>query len=295
MKDTDIGIDYSLGTANRDPDTEIHYGIISAHSLDPYALDCFEPEYGDPTCPKCGERAVDFDCEKHDNYDEYFGGCSDYVCESCHLVFDTWDCFPEEALGSTYNEGDTVLWWDNYNDVHVYKSPHYTYAQYCSPCAPGAGHLDHPRSPNSGAPKTYCLGPEWFENDEAPYPIYNVETGELLPSDQISSLHYKKETHVKITTWFPFDEKDLDELRSALIGKAITNVKVNDWDEDPTLPGRSSKLVLELSDGLEMEFEGNCTGSILCHGTLIIKELTQDNSPLIKKESTRSEPKGERS
>jgi hypothetical protein len=28
--------------------------------------------------------------------------------------------------------------------------------------------------------ETYCLGVEWFEDDKAPYDIYDVETGELV-------------------------------------------------------------------------------------------------------------------
>lgn len=47
-----------------------------------------------------------------------------------------------------------------------------------APCAPGAGYLSNP-CPDG--PKTYCFGHDWFENDVAPYPVYRVDTGELVP------------------------------------------------------------------------------------------------------------------
>jgi hypothetical protein len=59
----------------------------------------------------------------------------------------------------------------------VLKSPYYTYANYCSPCVPGAGNLD---DIVEGEVKTYCFGHDWFEEEKAPYPVYSVATGELI-------------------------------------------------------------------------------------------------------------------
>jgi hypothetical protein len=54
----------------------------------------------------------------------------------------------------------------------VVKSPFYTYAQFCSPCVPGAGNLDNPMAEGV---KTYCLGHDWFEGGVAPYPVWRVD------------------------------------------------------------------------------------------------------------------------
>lgn len=47
----------------------------------------------------------------------------------------------------------------------------WTFAQFCSPCVPGAGSLDNPVE--DGA-KTYCLDHDWFDGGVAPYPVFRV-------------------------------------------------------------------------------------------------------------------------
>lgn len=64
---------------------------------------------------------------------------------------------------------------DAAGDLFLTKAPYYTHAQFCSPCAPGAGHLENPCP---SGPKTYCLGRDWFEAGAAPYPVYAVDTNE---------------------------------------------------------------------------------------------------------------------
>jgi hypothetical protein len=51
------GIDYSLGQANRDPETGIHYGVINANRI-PHIWDDAEPEYH-KGCPHCGNDLDD--------------------------------------------------------------------------------------------------------------------------------------------------------------------------------------------------------------------------------------------
>lgn len=63
------------------------------------------------------------------------------------------------------------------SDVMIVKSPYYTFARYCSPCVPGAGNLN---SADPEGVKTYCLGHDWFEGGKAPYPVYRVDTNELV-------------------------------------------------------------------------------------------------------------------
>lgn len=159
MKVTDPGIDYGAGEANRDPATGIRYGIIPLRSLDEWAPGEFDPDYGDPHCPHCGEELT-AECET-DNGDEY-------RCPACGEVEDAELCYAEEPNSWTYVRDGYALQLDEHGDVWVFQSPYTTRAQYCSPCAPGAGYL---LNPCDTGPRTYCLGPEWFEDEEAPYPI----------------------------------------------------------------------------------------------------------------------------
>ena len=176
---TDKGIDYSLGTANRDPETGISYGVIPLADLGEYAIEDFEPDYGEPHCPKCGNEAQDIDDieEDTDTWEHEPHGCDDYVCPDCKYVFDSQWAFGDEPVAHTYEQNGYAASLDSYNDVFILKSPYFTHAQFCSPCAPGAGYLSNP-CPDG--PKTYCFGHDWFEGGKAPYPVYSIETGELV-------------------------------------------------------------------------------------------------------------------
>jgi len=82
-----------------------------------------------------------------------------------------------EPIGWQY-EGDGYQLVDCLDsDVMVLKSPYYTFTMFCSPSVPGTGDLNNPVE---GGVKTYCLGNDWFEDSEAPYPIYSVETGLIV-------------------------------------------------------------------------------------------------------------------
>ena len=63
--------------------------------------------------------------------------------------------------------------------IFVERSAYYTYCVYCSPCAPGAGDLNNF---SAHGVKTYCFGHDFFANG-APYPVYSVETDELISKD----------------------------------------------------------------------------------------------------------------
>ena len=85
-------------------------------------------------------------------------------------------CTPMEYSGEGYE-----IRADRDGDVWVFKSPYFTYAKFCSPCAPGACYLkdplDGPHEPN----KCYCLGFDWFEEvADCPYPIYSMATGQQI-------------------------------------------------------------------------------------------------------------------
>jgi hypothetical protein len=186
------GIDYSLGQSNVDKTNGIHYGVVSQHSLGDWINETIMDgaNYGPPTCPKCGNTIKASDDESlftgklEDKYGEpieldddgtpsWFDG-KDYTCIPCQECYWSDSVFSEEMLGWASDDGDYSLTDCLDSDVFILRSPFYTFAQYCSPCVPGAGNLDNP-CPDG--PKTYCMGHDWFEDGVAPYPVYEVATG----------------------------------------------------------------------------------------------------------------------
>ncbi len=159
-------IDYSPrnSTVNRDPETGIRYGIIPLHRLGEFASESFEADYID-SCPECGT-----------DWPEDLDTPSD--CPSCHKHIGDGEQYNDEPSSQEYTEDGYKACIESSGDVWFFKSPYYTHANFYSPCAPGACYLT---SPAPDGEKAYCPGPDWFDDeDPAPYPIYNVTTGELV-------------------------------------------------------------------------------------------------------------------
>lgn len=101
------------------------------------------------------------------------------IVECVHDAMENWFGDGYESDGGLndylYEEDGLKLTGCLNSDMFVLQSPYYTYAQYCSPCVPGAGNLDHPMTPESGAPKCFCLDASWFENNKAPYRYWRVK------------------------------------------------------------------------------------------------------------------------
>lgn len=156
------GIDYSCGAkdVNRDPENGIRFGVISIHEVTQAWCEDAEPIYPE----------VDVD----ENDPEY-----DYIMDQ--IEASAW-VYNEDGYRCTQNVDDC--------DIFVECSPFFTYAEFCSPCAPGAVYLKNPIIPEnvpsdaSGVDldnnKGYCLGHAWFVDGKAPYPVYSVETGKLV-------------------------------------------------------------------------------------------------------------------
>ena len=194
---TYAGIDYGLGQANVDTETGIRYGVISSHSVGEALYESQEMDYAGPFCPKCGNDATEIPSHTESDpsgegkwvsviqdipaaYEEYETArheCADYACEHCQYLFGSESAFSEEASG-WHVSGDGYELRDCLDsDVFILKAPYFTYAQFCSPCVPGACSLDSPMDADTGA-KCYCLGHDWFESGTAPYAVYSVATGE---------------------------------------------------------------------------------------------------------------------
>lgn len=172
---TGPGIDYSGGgTVNRDPETGIHYGVISQNEVLQAWADSSEADYGKPEeaeCPKCNQ---------------VFPIISGYAwgeeieCPECEHKFELElpDC--SESIGFYLDDGEYQATCSDDGDIFVISSPYYTLCRFCSPCAPGAGYL---MSPVKDGIKAYCFGHDWFDKGKAPYPIYRVDTGEEVKSN----------------------------------------------------------------------------------------------------------------
>lgn len=183
MKTSNAGIDYGLGKSNVDKATGIRYGVISQNDVGPEAVN----EIYD------GEN-LSYEGYLQEAKDKLRGALSDYFSETAwdgkrsKLDAFTDDAFEaiEQGLADNY-QGDCdkyrydrdgyVIETSEPNDLFILKSPYFTRCQFCSPCAPGAGYITN--TVDDG-PRAYCLGHDWFEDNKAPYPVYSVETGELI-------------------------------------------------------------------------------------------------------------------
>lgn len=145
----ELGIDYGNGILNIDIETGIRYGVIHQSEVFQAWAESSDPYYGSPE--EINEET--------------------------------------EPCGFTLDDGEYLARSDEQGDIFVLKSPYFTYAKFCSPCAPGAVYLTNPiQGPIShhtqmtwGTPvgnnRGYCFGHDWFEDGKAPYTVYSVETG----------------------------------------------------------------------------------------------------------------------
>lgn len=183
-----LGIDYGNGLTNIDHETGIRYGVISQNEVLQVWADSSEPEYGPPTCGHCGEELPE----------EYAGidNREEIHCPHCNeIILGTEDMYPETPIAYIIDDSEYIANADEMGDIMIVKSPYYTYASFCSPCAPGAGYLmdwfkihDHDKeifdgllkndcnqlagkmlsrlAENTGFPKVYCFGHDWFDSQE---------------------------------------------------------------------------------------------------------------------------------
>jgi len=63
----------------------------------------------------------------------------------------------------------------------VFKSRFVTLCGGCSPCAPNAGDLTN----QPGSKLTYCLPPDWFEDDKPPYPVWKLDSSGMSADELV--------------------------------------------------------------------------------------------------------------
>lgn len=177
------GIDYGMGQTNIDHKTGIRYGVASLHDVTQAWHDASEADYGDATCPDCGQIAVDPENEcDSENWTRAKGSCGDYACSSCETLFDAQDAFGDEPQGFTLDDGEyqATQGGSGDSDIFVLKSPFYTFGPFCSPCAPGAVYLPDATGNEDEGHKAYCFGHDWFDDGKAPYTVYSIATGAVV-------------------------------------------------------------------------------------------------------------------
>ncbi len=177
------GIDYGLGQANIDKETGIRYGVINQNEVGQAWFESSEVVYPNEVfCPECGNELTLVSEGKSEQLPDSQGVSVEddtYHCDHCDQDIYSSDINMEiDPVGFVFEEDGYVCSQSaDDTDIFVTKSPYFTYCQFCSPCAPGAGYIMN--TVENGV-KAYCLGHDWFEDNKAPYPVYSVETGELI-------------------------------------------------------------------------------------------------------------------
>jgi hypothetical protein len=162
---TYAGIDYGSGVTNINTTTGIRFGVISQNAVSQAWCDSSEPVYS-YHCPECGTYLEE--------------GADTETCPSCKKAIREQDFDFQESDCFIYNKEGYKCQSDSSNDIFITESPYFTYAQFCSPCAPGACYLENPLDEPNKNNKCYCFGPDWFDDEKAPYPVYSVETGKRV-------------------------------------------------------------------------------------------------------------------
>ncbi len=158
-----MSIDWGRGTVNV-AENGFRFGIIPHHAV---GASWYEESQGvyPQGCPKCG--SADFE-ENEDG---------ELCCQDCEYTGEADEFWAEEARSFNYSDQEYLITQDAESpDIWVMKSPYYTVTEFCSPCAPGAGYLMD--SHDEGPCEALCLGHEWFEEGQAPYRVFSVETRE---------------------------------------------------------------------------------------------------------------------
>jgi hypothetical protein len=173
----DRGINYAgpfAPSTNRNPESGIRYGVINQQQVGQVWYDEAEADYGEPQeaeCPHCSANVPVLDKTQ-------WGG--EFECPRCEKTFEVELPDFAEPLSFFVKQDDLEAECGEDGDIFIIKSLYFTYAQFCSPCAPGACYLMNWLEEANEDNKAYCFGHDWFEDGKAPYPVYSVATGQLV-------------------------------------------------------------------------------------------------------------------
>jgi hypothetical protein len=168
------GIDYGMGSTNVDTETGIRYGVINANDLASVFWEIVESDGTDLDFKQAmDDIAQELESAIKSALSDYSVTC-DYK-EAAQAVMDSMTVeyeSPGDCTRYHYEDKEKGLIFQTCSggDIFVIKSPYYTFCSFCSPCAPGAGSLG-----TDGNVQTYCLGPEWFDEDHPmPYECHRL-------------------------------------------------------------------------------------------------------------------------
>lgn len=183
---------------NYDEKTGIFYGVISQNSISPYVLE--DIVFGSDTIDLSYEEGLK---ELNKNIDNHLGCLTDIYNLSVEIIgnleaireilnhfknrrYEEIRNIFEEEFNNSYecDDMDFLYEADGYKiinclttDIMIIKSLYYCYAPECSPCVPCAGDLDSIDSERQYVKKTYCLDPEFFDEEEnsfGTFPGYKI-------------------------------------------------------------------------------------------------------------------------
>jgi len=183
MSTSNKGIDWGNGKTNIDKEICIRYGVINQNEVLQMWADSSEAYYGEPHCPECGNDAKENPyTEETEEYEPVSKYSDDfYVCDNCKNSFGSEEAFGEEPIAFFIDSSEYKAEQSHDDtDIFILKSLYFTYAQFCSPCAPGAGYIMNEIEDKDPNNKTYCFGHNFFESGKAPYKVYSVETGKQI-------------------------------------------------------------------------------------------------------------------
>jgi hypothetical protein len=132
------------GDTNTNPETGVHYGVISEHSI--------------------GEGLLD-DIYMNGTRDAEDAAYEELVSEGKteDEIRDALECADFSDSVITYEDDEYRIQLFPWYGVYVMKSPIIVKCQRCSPCSPNAGNLDYPEE--DGIP-TYGLKPEDMRKED---------------------------------------------------------------------------------------------------------------------------------
>jgi len=178
---------------NMNVETGIRYGVISTNTPSPEAV---EEVFAEGVNINYEERTKEIKRQFTNLIEENYlsNDLRDDIMELLEeRCMDNWDSSPDDTY--EYDDDEYIIETAfNNTQLYVMKSPYYTIAKPCSPCAPGAIDLDtaetgmkrYDEGNSQGeCDVAYCLGHDWFDDDKAPYTVYSVETNAEILSDVV--------------------------------------------------------------------------------------------------------------
>jgi len=194
---------------NYDSKTGIFYGVVAQNSLNSEVVQ--DILFGSDTTDLSYEEALK---ELNKNIEDHLGCLTDiynlsvdiigkhslkYFLENRNLEkikdilnhfknhrYDQIRMILEEEFNNQYecDEPDFLYESNGYkiincldSDLMIIKSPFYTFAPECSPCVPCAGDLDSIKEGREYKKKTYCLGKDFYDEENKPtFKILEVAT-----------------------------------------------------------------------------------------------------------------------